>query len=338
MIDPAQHPNPEQLALTRTRLFAVAVVLPVLIALAASLVILVSMPDLPAEIAVHWGANGADRFGSPWEIIATLLGVVGVLSGVLAFSLNDFAESGRPRPMQKALAVMALGLSVTLGTGMTASVLSQRSLDDVRTAPDPLPALLFGLLLGLIAAAVAWLLLPRADRTPPAAVDVEPLGLAPSERTFWTGTVSVSRIVLVAILGVIAILIGITVGAAQSGAQSVLFIVLLMALLLAVALTTLRWRVSVGQHGASVTAFAGWPAVRIPLADIDATRLISVNPVGDFGGWGWRWAGGRTGIILQAGPALEITRRTGRVLVVPIDDAETAVAVLQATLEQRDGA
>lgn len=338
MIEPAQHPNPEQRALTRTRLVAVAVVLPVLIALVAALVIIVSMPTLPVQIAIHWGTGGADGFGSPWEIVAILVGVIGLFSVVMAFSIRDLAESGRPRPMQKALAVLALGLSVALSIGMTASVLVQQGLDDVRTAPDPLPGLLLGVALGLLAAAVGWLLLPRADRTPPAAVDVEPLGLAPSERTFWTGTVSVSRIVLVAILGVIAILVGITVVAVRSGAQSVLLIVLLVAVLLAVALTTIRWRVSVGNHGASVASFAGWPAIRIPLAEIDAVRLIAVNPVGDFGGWGWRWAGGRTGIILQAGPALEITRRNGRVLVVPVDDAETAVAVLLATLEQRDGA
>lgn len=279
MIDPTQHANPEQRALTRTRLLAVAAVLPVLIAVTSSLVMIASMPDLPDEIAIHWGSNGADGFGSPWEIIATLLGLIGVLSGALAFSLNDLAESGRPRPTQKVLAVMALGLSVTLGVGMTASVLAQRGLDDVRTAPDPLPGLLLGAALGLLAAAAGWLLLPRADRTPPAAVDVEPLGLAPSERTFWTGTVSVSRIMLVVILGVIAILCGTTVVAAQNGEKSVLLIVLLATVLAAVALSTLRWRVSVGRHGASVASFAGWPAIRISLADIDTTRLIAVNPI-----------------------------------------------------------
>lgn len=337
MIEPAQHPNPEQRALTRTRLVAVAVVLPVLIAVAAALVIVVSIPSLPAQIAIHWGSGGPDGFGSPWEIVAILLGVVGLFSVVMAFSIRDLAESGRPRPMQKALAVLALGLSVTLSIGMTASVLAQQGLDDVAMAPDPLPGLLLGVAFGLLAAAVGWLLLPRADRTPPASVEVEPLSVGPTERAFWTGTVSANRLVIVVIVGVVAILIGTTVFASQSGARSVAVIVLIVTVLLAVALTTIRWRVSVGSHGASVASFAGWPAIRIPLAEIDAVRLIAVNPVGDFGGWGWRWAGGRTGIILQAGPALEITRRTGRVLVVPIDDAETAVAVLKATLDQRDG-
>ena len=146
---------------------------------------------------------------------------------------------------------------------------------------------------------------------------------------------SITRGVAFLILAVVGLVLASTVVAALNGADSTLLILLPVFVLLAIALTTIRWRVSVGQHGASIVSFAGWPAIRIPLAEIVDVRLIEVNPVGDFGGWGWRWAGGRTGIIMQAGPAIELTRDSGKVLVVPVDDAETAVAVLQAALAQR---
>ena len=336
MIESTQNANPEQGALTRTRLVVVSVVLPILIAIAAALLIISWIPSLPTLVAIHWGSDGVDGYGSPWELIAIVLGVVGLFSGIMAFSVADLADSGRPRLNQKVLAVTSLGLSVTLSVGIAASVSSQRGLNDASEAPDPLPGLLLGAALGLLAAAAAWFLLPRADRTPPFAIEVEQLNIGPAERAFWTGTVSITRGVAFLILAVFALVIASSVAAALNGADSIVLILLPVFVLLAVALTTIRWRVSVGQHGASVVSLAGWPAIRIPLAEITDVRLIDVNPVGDFGGWGWRWAGGRMGIVLQAGSAIEVTRSNGKVLVVPVNDAETAVAVLQASLAQRD--
>ncbi|SDS70540.1 hypothetical protein [Microterricola viridarii] len=329
MNDSTQHANPEQRAVTRSRLLLVAVVLPLAVAVASALVIISWIPTLPAVIGIHWGSEGVNDFGSPWELVAIVLGTVGLFSGVMAFSFAHLAERGRPRPAQKVLAVTSLWLSVLLSVGIAGSVATQRGLSDASTAPDPLPWLLLGALLGLVAAAAAWFLLPRADRTPPYAFDVEPLDVGPSERVFWTGTVSAARGVLLLILAVFALGIGSTLAAALGGEEVLVLVLLPLFVVLAVALTTVRWRVSVGQHGVNVVSVAGWPAIRIPLSEVADVRLIAVNPVGDFGGWGWRWNGGRTGIILQAGPAIEVTRSNGKVLVVPVDDAETAVAVLQ---------
>lgn len=58
---------------------------------------------------------------------------------------------------------------------------------------------------------------------------------------------------------------------------------------------------------------------------------MTVNPMGDFGGWGLRLSvDGRVGVVLRTGEALQITRRKGRPFVVTVDDAETAAAVLSA--------
>lgn len=324
----------EQAAVTRARIVLVAVVLPSVVALASALLIVSWLPTLPAQIAIHWGSEGVNGVGSPWEIIAILVAVVGLFSGAMLFSLRDFAESGRPTLTHKMLAVTSLWLSVLLGVGMAGSVAVQRGLADAHDAPDPAPWLLLGAVIGLACALAAWFVLPRADRTPPHALEVASLEVGQSERTFWTGTVTASRAVLLLLLAVFTILIVTVVVSALSGAADVVVIVLAVLAVLGLALTTLRWRVSVGAHGAWAVSVAGWPAVRIPLSEIGDARLVTVNPLGDFGGWGWRWVGGRSGIIMQAGPAIEVTRTNGKVLVVPIDDAETAVAVLQANLAQ----
>ena len=90
------------------------------------------------------------------------------------------------------------------------------------------------------------------------------------------------------------------------------------------------WRVRADRRGFSVRGALGWPRVSIPATDIAAVRVVDVDPTADFGGWGWRWGSGRrTGIIMRRGAAIEVTRRDGRRLVVTVDDADNAAAVLQ---------
>jgi hypothetical protein len=54
----------------------------------------------------------------------------------------------------------------------------------------------------------------------------------------------------------------------------------------------------------------------------------------DFGGWGFRWVigptrKGRWGLVTRRGPGLEVFRHDGRSIVVTVDDAGTAAAVLE---------
>jgi hypothetical protein len=61
-----------------------------------------------------------------------------------------------------------------------------------------------------------------------------------------------------------------------------------------------------------------------------------VEAIGTFGGWGLRWAGrGRIGIITRSGPALEVRRHDGSSLVITVDDAAAAAALLTARVAAR---
>src|SRR5690606_36580405 len=89
------------------------------------------------------------------------------------------------------------------------------------------------------------------------------------------------------------------------------------------------WRVSAGPTGLTVRGLLGIPVIRVPLADIADTAAITLlQPLVDFGGWGYRWIIGpggksRTGVVVRAGEALRVTRRDGRELIVTVDDAAT---------------
>jgi hypothetical protein len=80
----------------------------------------------------------------------------------------------------------------------------------------------------------------------------------------------------------------------------------------------------------------GLPTFRIPLAEIRSAAVTDVQPLSGYGGWGVRFGlNGRVGIILRAGEALEILRTKGHSLVVTVDDAISAAALVNALVEQR---
>jgi hypothetical protein len=73
----------------------------------------------------------------------------------------------------------------------------------------------------------------------------------------------------------------------------------------------------------------GLPVIRVPLSDIASADVATIDPFGQFGGWGIRYGfGGRVGIILRSGEALEVIRKSGRSIVITVDDAESAAALL----------
>ena len=64
---------------------------------------------------------------------------------------------------------------------------------------------------------------------------------------------------------------------------------------------------------------------------IDRVEAVQVNPMGEFGGWGLRWApGGGFGVVLRSGPGIRVRRTGGKVFTVTVDDAATGAALLEA--------
>lgn len=322
---------------TRARLTLLGVVLPIVIALLGTLVFISWLPELPNPVATHWsGSGGPDGFGSAWVSIVIPLGITAVFSAIVAFAMGrSSTPSGGPSLNQKVLAAAGIWMSLLLTIGVGGSIAVQRGLKDAANTPDPGLWLLLGAAVGLVAGALVWFLLPPADRSLPADIEVDELAVAPSERIFWTGVASMSTRVLVLIGAVVLLTLSAVVVAATAGSGGVASAVSVAVVVLIASSFIVRWRISTGSHGLSAVSVLGWPSVRVALADIVEVRLIDVNATADFGGWGWRWAGGRTGIILHGGPAIEVTRRGKRTLVIPVTDAATAVSVLRAALAQQ---
>ncbi|MER8046825.1 DUF1648 domain-containing protein [Streptomyces sp. NPDC094032] len=100
-----------------------------------------------------------------------------------------------------------------------------------------------------------------------------------------------------------------------------------------------RVRVSADRRGLTVRpALVSRPRLRVPLDDITGATTRDIDPLADFGGWGYRVRAGASGVILRSGPGLVLRRRDGRELVVTVDDAETAAGLLNALVERQGNA
>ena len=81
-------------------------------------------------------------------------------------------------------------------------------------------------------------------------------------------------------------------------------------------------RVACGPWG-----FPRWTRPRAELEAVEATTLSAAR----WGGWGWRWSGQGTAVVLRSGPALRMVPREGRPFHVTVDDPAAAVRALRPT-------
>ncbi|QNO36738.1 DUF1648 domain-containing protein [Protaetiibacter sp. SSC-01] len=313
-------------------LWIVTVALPLIVWGAAVAVQLAWLPSLPDPVAIHWGSGtGPDGFAPAWVSVALTAGLGVGLTGMFA-AFVGIGPGPVPTSTHKLLAVMSLGVSLFVGSIVTASLGIQLGLDDARDAADIDGWMPLAFALGAVAAGIAWFALPKAVHAEDAATPARPLELAPGERSAWIATVRMPTSVVAIVVSAIGLTIVMMsfVVAVTDGAAWPLFLV--PVLLLVLCGLGLVWRVRVDATGLTVRSLPfGWPRRRIRAADIASVSVAHVDPTSQFGGWGWRWApGGGTGVITRAGEGILVVTRDDRRFTVSVDDAATAAALLAA--------
>lgn len=333
-------PRQDDIRSSRTAFLWVGLIVPLLIIALATAVIAAWLPELPDPVATHWGTDGVNGYGPPWTYLAITVGVGGGLVlfiGLIAlFAQRQPQASGKPTvgrwsPATRFLGGMNLGLAAMLSFVSLMSVAIQRGLADAAYAPDIGSGVLIGIALLVVGAVLGWFLQPKSptyDIEPAEAADSIPL--AATERAAWFGTAMMAR------SGVIVLAIGVAVLAAMTvfvaaGGDDAWWILALVTLVLALAIGTMAvFRVRVNAQGLRARSLLGWPNNRIPIDRIAKVETVQINPMAEFGGWGWRiGVDGRRGIVLRTGEALQITQTNGRVFVVTVDRASDAAAVLE---------
>ena len=327
---------------SRFRAFVLGVAAPALISLLGAVVLTLWMPRLPERVVRQWDFSGQPTSTMDpamlWMLPAlfTAIGLGIGLWHARAVTADGGYGSDARTAVAMAPAFTLLGWLVILG-------IAGSQLD--RPAPaapveNPLLTMLVtpALALAVFFAGRAWLpksTLPKAEPLTPV-----PLPRSDRQQLAWSARIGFPRLGMIGLALVPAAVFGtaLVLGVGR-GAGTELVVVAAAALIAVTGVFLVGvWRVTCDRSGLTVRHPLGWPSVRIPIADIDRVRVVRVQGISEYGGFGYRRAsGGRTGVILRSGPALEVTRRNGTSFLVTLADAETAASVLESYRRELSG-
>lgn len=322
---------------THLKAVLIGAALPIAIALSSTLLMLTWLPELPDPLAVHWSGAGADGFGPAVPFILAPLIIVAVFSIFTVAMSWRTAPSGALLYNQKILLTTSVWLSTMLSVGFVGSIAVQRGLADAKDAPEIGVLLLVGAVAGIMLGAAGWFVLPKGESS---IVDAghhpKALDLRGDERLSWSHTAQLGKVAFVIVGTSLAVAIGAAVFASIASSSSAVIAIIVLVFVSALVVTNTWWRVSADHRGFVVRGALGWPSKRISLDDIRTVQVVDITPTRDFGGYGWRWtADGRSGVILRAGTAIEVTVSSGKRFVVTVDDADTGAGVIAALLTQQ---
>lgn len=326
---PTRHKVPHRRSMT-----AITLGVPAIMVVVALAVALTWRAELPDPIAIHWGPSGeADRFG-PFgpHVIAHAVIVMVFATGLWALAWFW----GREALTRRFAAGAAVWFAGVLSGVLLGNLNMQRGLTDateVGSADGPL-AFAFGFAT-IAALLAAWAVPgdPPRPTTEPLPAGATTLDLGAAEQATWVQEVGQEGLRVVAGAGLVC---AVLVGVLTDQWAIVAVIAVTFGLLLAV---VLRWTVTVDHNGLTARSLLRRPRVRVPLDEVVVAEEVQVNPLREFGGWGLRTGrGGRTGIVVRKGSALQVERTGGRVLVITVDDAGIGAALLNTLAARtRDG-
>lgn len=308
----------------------VAMLVPFALTIAGVVVMLSWLQELPTTVVTHWGLDGPDGFGAPisYPILFAIVGVVAVAA--LGSTVVFAAGKSELTRVLKALAVTPLWLVVFIGVISVWSLGTQRGLADAAAAPDLTPAIVVAVVASLLFVVIGWFVMPPADKPVRGGTsNAGTMPIAAGERVLWTGLASTSTSLIVIIGGVsLFAAAAVALAIVRSGGRywALAFIPIVVVLLV---ISTFAWRVRVDSRGVEVRSVLGVPRFFISVDHIESASVATINPIGDFGGWGLRWGlNKRFGVVLHRGEALEVHRTDGHSLVVTIDHPGDAAALV----------
>lgn len=311
---------------TKLRVVLGAAAIPLLVLLVAAGVLALWWGQLPDPVATHWNAAGQpDGFSSPGLVAAFVLAL-----GLVSLAVAAWAGTASSSTAARSMAALASGTGSFLLVFLLGTLAPQLGHPDVSTVGLPVAALGVGAVFGVAAGLATRLLIPRWASPRPEGVDgVRPAELGPTERVVWSRVAwtATPGIVIAVVATVLSLVLAVLVGTGW-----MLIAPLALALLMVAALSV---RVTVGPKGLRAAGPLGWPRAVVALDDVAAVATADVNALAEFGGWGYRvaFAGplqGAKGFVLRSGRAIVVTRRSGGVELVVVDDAETGAGLLEA--------
>ncbi|MFI9119407.1 DUF1648 domain-containing protein [Streptomyces bikiniensis] len=298
----------------------------VLVLLAYLLVFALWYDRLPDPLATHFGPEGGGRADGFTGRTAYAFASTALLLGA-AVGWNLFVRRST-----------LWGAWATAGfTGTLLVLVLRDNLDaaDAAEVVSPLADLTLAAagaaLLALAGPALTRLVPEEEPAAGPGAADGPRLPLGPSEVAGWSRTSASRPLTVLAVLALAAVPVTLLLAPWPEAWPALLGPVVGVP-----GLALARVRVTVDRRGLTVRpALVPRPRVRVPLDEVAGATARDVDPVSEFGGWGYRVRPGRTGVVLRSGEALVVRRDSGREFAVTVSDAHTAAALLNTLVERR---
>lgn len=299
-----------------------------LLAVAGLLLTYAVRDRLPERVAVHWGPDGGpDRFASLTEAAVTAAAMTALLPLVFVVIGAAWHPSARGP-----LAGFGGAVAVFLGGLLFGSLTSQRPGEVAQAFPTVwlVPTLVLAAAVGLALWRWGRLRPPPLDSTPrhlPA--EAVRLDVPATTRVAWTGHAALPNVgvLLVVLLAITPLVVVAVLGMP--------WLLLLAAAIVALLVITGSARVVIDAEGLRVTSlFLTWS--RVPLERVAEARTGTVSPLREFGGYGWRIGkDGSRGFVTRSGEALVVERVGEPPVLVTVDDAAEAAAVLNTLASRR---
>ncbi|MBQ0827591.1 DUF1648 domain-containing protein [Streptomyces tagetis] len=285
---------------------------------------LLARERLPDRLATHWNSSTPDGSMPLWAASAVPALVW------LAMAVAVILTARRTPGLWPAV---LLPTGVVLGGAQAAIVRSNLDVADWHQARMPgwwVAAVLIG---ATLAGVAGWLLVTRRHTGGRDGGDGTPaLEIPEGRRMVWFSRAANPWLQLLAALtglGAVATLAALAGGVAEPDALWGLFAGLAVASLAGGLCSSVQARVSERGLEVSFGPF-NWPRRRWPAADIVTARAERRSP-SQVGGWGYRFSGLGTTVMLRAGECLVVRARGRRSdFAVSVDDAERGAALLNA--------
>ncbi|MFK0260403.1 DUF1648 domain-containing protein [Streptomyces angustmyceticus] len=275
---------------------------------------------LPDPLATHFTGDRADGFSSAPGFVAGCLAVLLVLGVGAGLSVRLREHT----PEVPWLIAGSCATAAGLGYVMCLTLLANVDVPDPAAVRQPLWQTAVSLGAALLAGVLGRLLAGAAPAAPRRARGATPrLDLPDGATAGWSRTISSPPLV---VLGVAMLGAGVVLGvlAGWLGGAG-----LLLGGVAVLPLASVR--VTVDRHGLALS-----PALlpyRVRLRRIPLDRIVEAGSrriacFAEFGGWGYRIRAGGSGLVLRSGEGIVVRLTNGREFVVTVDDAATAVALL----------
>jgi len=325
---PAEDVAP-QLTRTRRLIIVIGLVIPLLITLVGAFVMVLWIPELPNPVASHWGTGGPDGYSTVGGVIALPLAITLVFAAAASFASWKGAPQGGLVWAHKILIATSVFLAALLTVIAAGSLAIQRGLESADATGDVGGVMLVAFVVATLLAVFGWLMLPAAEKVQSAPVVAEPIGASSTELVHFSTTTRLGPgVVVIAVVALVALGLALTIQAASNPTE-LLLPASIGLFVIALAVSTLWWRVTIDHRGLRVRSAMGWPRATIAPDQIESVSVVVVDPIGEFGGYGWRWApDGRSGIVLSKGEAIEVKRTNGKKFIVTMHDAKRGAEAL----------